>query len=73
MARTTQVRRQLVLPKEVSGRLEAFAPASGVSRSRILAEVLTAWLDRKRADEVVLRFARRVDRLSNQLLPEEGR
>jgi len=67
MARTDQVRHQLFLPKEVSGRLEALARAPGVSRSRILAEALTAWLDRKGADEMELRFARRLDRLSNQL------
>ena len=67
MARSDQVRHQLVLPKEVSERLEALARAPGASKSRILAEALTAWLDRKGADEMELRFARRLDRLSNQL------
>ena len=67
MARSDQVRHQLFLPKEVSERLEALARAPGASKSRILAEALTAWLDRKGADEMELRFARRLDRLSNQL------
>ena len=67
MARTEQVRHQLFLPKAVSDRLEALAHAPGASKSKILAEALTAWLNRKGADEVELRFAARLDRLSNQL------
>jgi predicted DNA-binding protein len=67
MTRTEQVRHQLFLTKEVSERLEALARAPGASKSRILAEALTAWLDRKGVDEMELRFARRLDRLSNQL------
>jgi predicted DNA-binding protein len=67
MARTTQVRHQLFLPKEVSDRLEALALAPGASKSKILAEALASWLDRKGTDELEARFARRLDRLSNQL------
>ncbi len=67
MPRSDQVRHQLFLPKDVSERLEALAAKPGASKSRILAEALTAWLDRKGADEMELRFARRLDRLSNQL------
>lgn len=67
MARSEQVRHQLFLPRDVSERLEALARAPGASKSRILAEALTAWLDRKGVDEMELRFARRLDRLSNQL------
>ena len=67
MARSDQIRHQLFLPKEVSERLEALARAPGASKSKILAEALTAWLNRKGADEMELRFARRLDRLSNQL------
>jgi predicted transcriptional regulator len=62
-----QVRHQLFLPKAVSERLEALARAPGASKSRILAEAVAAWLDRKGADEVELRFAQRLDRISNQL------
>lgn len=67
MARSDQVRHQLFLPKDVSDRLEALARAPGASKSRILAEALTSWLNRKGADEMELRFAQRLDRLSNQL------
>lgn len=67
MARSDQIRHQLFLPNEVSERLEALARAPGASKSKILAEALTAWLNRKGADEMELRFARRLDRLSNQL------
>lgn len=67
MARTDQVRHQLFLPGDVSERLEGLARAPGASKSKILAEALTAWLNRKGADEMELRFARRLDRLSNQL------
>lgn len=67
MARSEQVRHQLFLPRPVSDRLEALALAPGASKSKILAEALTAWLNRKGADEVEVRFAARLDRLSNQL------
>lgn len=67
MARADLVRHQLFLPRELSGRLEALARAPGASKSGILAEAVAAWLDRKGADEMELRFARRMDRLSNQL------
>jgi len=67
MARSEQIRHQLFLPKEVSDRLEALARAPGATKSRILAEAVTAWLNRKGADEMELRFAQRLDRLSNQL------
>lgn len=67
MARSNQVRHQLFLPKEISDRLEALARAPGASKSRILAEAVTAWLNRKGVDEMELRFAKRLDRISNQL------
>lgn len=67
MARTEQIRHQLFLPRPVSDRLEALAAKPGVSRSKILADALTAWLNRKGADEMELRFAARLDRLSSQL------
>jgi hypothetical protein len=67
MARTDQIRHQLFLPRDVSERLEALARAPGTSKSKILTEALTNWLNRKGADEMELRFARRLDRLSHQL------
>ncbi|MFL6735545.1 MAG: CopG family transcriptional regulator [Sphingomonas sp.] len=67
MARSKSVRHQLFLPGPLSDRVEALARGPGASKSRILAEAVTAWLDRKGTDEIELRFARRLDRLSNQL------
>lgn len=67
MARADLVRHQLFLPPALSERLEALARAPGVSKSRILAQALGQFLERKGADEVELRFAQRLDRLSNQL------
>ena len=67
MARADLVRHQLFLPQALSERLDALARGPGASRSKILAEALAAFLDRKGGDEVELRFAKRLDRLSNQL------
>lgn len=61
------VRHQLFLPPDLSERLEALARAPGVSKSQILAAAVGAWLDRRGADELEARFARRLDRLSAQL------
>lgn len=67
MARADLVRHQLFLPRELSERLEALARGPGASRSRILAQALAAFLDRKGADALELRFITRLDRLSAQL------
>ena len=67
MARSTQVRHQLFLPRPLSERLEALARGPGTSKSKILAEALAAWLERKGADELEQRFMARLDRMSNQL------
>jgi hypothetical protein len=62
-----RVRHQLFLPKALSERLEALARGPGASKSRILAEALAAFLERMGHDEIELRFAHRLDRLSSQL------
>lgn len=67
MARTELVRHQLFLPRPLSERLGELARDPGASKSRILAEALAAWLERKGADEIELRFVQRLDRISNQL------
>lgn len=67
MARADLVRHQLFLPRPLSQRLETLARAPGVSKSAILAQAVAAWIDRSGADEAELRFAHRLDRLSNQL------
>jgi hypothetical protein len=66
-ARTDRVRHQLFLPRSVSERLESLARAPGASKSAILAAALAAWLDRRGTDELELRFARRLDRITGQL------
>ena len=67
MARSGLVRHQLFLSRAISERLEELARAPGVSKSSLLAAAVTAWLDRRGTDELELRFARRLDRLSAQL------
>jgi predicted DNA-binding protein len=67
MRKDPQIRHQLFLPKELSERLEALARAPGASKSKLLAAAVAAWLDRRGTDELELRFAQRLDRLSNQL------
>jgi hypothetical protein len=67
MAHSDLVRHQLFLPRSMSERLEALARGPGASKSRILADALAAFLDRKGDDELELKFIGRLDRLSNQL------
>ncbi|HEY7959580.1 MAG TPA: CopG family transcriptional regulator [Sphingomicrobium sp.] len=67
MARADLVRHQLFLPRALSERLETLALGPGASKSRILADALSAWLERRGADELELRFMGRLDRISNQL------
>jgi predicted DNA-binding protein len=67
MARADLIRHQLFLPRPLSERLDTLARGPGASRSRILAQAVAAFLDRKGTDEMELRFGQRLDRLSNQL------
>nr|WP_294814752.1 CopG family transcriptional regulator [uncultured Sphingomonas sp.] len=62
-----RVRHQLFLPKPLSDRLEALAARPGASKSAILADAVTAWLNRRGASELEDRFALRLDRMSNAL------
>lgn len=62
-----RVRHQLFLPKPVSDRLEALAATPGASKSAILADAVTAWLDRRGTSELEERFALRLARMSNAL------
>lgn len=59
-----RVRHQLFLPRSLSERLEALAAKPGATRSAILADALTAWLNRRGASELEERFALRLDRLT---------
>lgn len=62
-----RIRHQLFLPEDLSERLEALAARPGASKSAILADALTAWLNRRGASELEDRFSRRLDRLSMTL------
>jgi predicted transcriptional regulator len=62
--RPVRTRHQLFLPKDLSERLEALAAKPGASKSAILADALTAWLNRQGASELESRFSQRLDRLS---------
>src|SRR3954469_2936675 len=67
MARRDLVRHQLFLPREVSERLEALAAKPGVTKSSLLAEAVSAWLDRRGRNELNERFGLQLDRISKQL------
>jgi predicted transcriptional regulator len=62
-----KVRHQLFLPKPLSDRLEALAARPGASKSSVLVDAVTAWLNRRGASELDDRFGLRLDRLSTAL------
>lgn len=62
-----KVRHQLFLPKPLSERLEALAGKPGASKSAILADAVTAWLNRRGASELEDRFGLRLDRMTTAL------
>lgn len=59
-----RVRYQLFLSEELSQRLEVLAAKPGASKSGILTDALTAWINRQAASELENKFAQRLDRLS---------
>ena len=64
---TQKVRHQLFLPKTLSDRLEALAAKPGASKSAILTDAVTAWLNRRGASELEDRFSIRLDRLTRAI------
>jgi len=62
-----KVRHQLFLPKPLSDRLEALAAKPGASKSAILADAVTAWLNRRGVSELEERFGLRLDRMSTAI------
>lgn len=62
-----KVRHQLFLAKPLSDRLEALAAKPGASKSAILADAVTAWLNRRGTSELDDRFGLRLDRMTNAL------
>ena len=61
---TTKTRHQFYLPHAMSVKLDQLAAQPGSSKTAILSDALTAWLDRQGAAEVEARFGPRFDRLS---------
>lgn len=59
-----RVRYQLFLPEELSHRFEALAAKPGASKSAILTDALSAWLNRQAVSELENRFSQRLDRMS---------
>jgi len=62
-----KVRHQLFLPRPLSDRLVALAAKPGATKSAILVDALTAWLNRRGASELEDRFAIRLDRLTRAI------
>ena len=62
-----KVRYQLFLPKPVSDRLEALAAKPGATKSAILEDAVTAWLNKRGASELEDRFSIRLDRLTRAI------
>jgi hypothetical protein len=62
-----RVRHQLFLPRQLSDRLEALAAKPGASKSAVLADALTAWLNRRGASELEDRFSTRLDRMTQAI------
>jgi len=62
-----KIRHQLFLAKPLSDRLEALAAKPGASKSAILADAVTAWLERRGTSELDDRFGLRLDRISAAL------
>lgn len=62
-----KVRHQLFLPRPLSDRLEALSAKPGATKSAILEDAVTAWLNRRGASELEERFAIRLDRLTQAI------
>ena len=61
------VRHQLYLEPRLSEKLARLARAPGTTKSQILEKAVEAYFDRGEHDELEQRFARRLDRIGNQL------
>lgn len=62
-----RVRYQLFLPESLSHHFETLAAMPGATKSAILADALTAWLNRRASSELEDIFSRRLDRMSMAL------
>ena len=62
-----RVRHQLFLSRALTDRLEALAAKPGATKSAILEDAVTAWLNHRGASELEDRFAIRLDRMTNAI------
>ena len=65
--KTPNIRHQLFLSPVISAELEALAAKPGASKSAILSDAITAWLEKRGTSELDNRFGKRLDRLSRAL------
>mgnify|MGYP003578888613 FL=1 len=61
---TSKTRHQFYLPDELSQKLDALALKPGASKTAILTDALTAWIERAGHKELDERFGPRLDRQS---------
>jgi hypothetical protein len=62
-----RIRHQLFLTQDLSERLEVLGSKPGASKSAILVDALTAWLNRRGASELEDKFGARLDRMTNAI------
>ncbi len=62
---TTKIRHQFYLPDGLSAKLDALARKPGASKTSILSDALTAWIERNGAAEMDAKFGPRLDRLTH--------
>ena len=62
-----RIRHQLFLTKELSERLEVLSSKPGATKSAILVDALTAWLNRRAASELEDKFGARLDRMTSAI------
>ncbi len=60
--KTFKTRHQFYLPDHLSEKLEALTAKPGTTKTQILSDALTAWLERQGANELDQRFGPRLDR-----------
>ena len=64
--RTTKTRHQFYLSDDLSAKLEQLVGKQGASKTSIMSDALTAWLERRATHELDQRFGPRLDRLARE-------
>jgi hypothetical protein len=70
---TTKTRHQFYLTDALSEKLEALARKPGASKSSILSDALSAWIEWNGAAELDAKFGPRLDRLTRSLGAADGK